>query len=290
MKPLVPSSVCAVVITYNPGEDLISNVQLLSPQVGHVVLVDNASVGAAAARISEIEEQSSCSVIRNGRNLGIAAALNIGFRFAIDRHYEWIVTFDQDSTVTDGFILALLGTADAASAPALISPTYFDRQLKMELGVPTLAGGEPLTAMTSGSMLHRSTFLKAGPFDERLFIDQVDIEYCLRIRSMGMHIMRSERAVLLHSLGNISFRRVFGKRLVATNHSPARRYYKTRNRLFLLFRYAHDWNWIRFDVRATLAELLAILLIERQKLSKIRYMIRGAFDFTRGKWGPQVPL
>lgn len=107
---------------------------------------------------------------------------------------------------------------------------------------------------------------------------------------MGMHIARSDRAVLLHSLGNTSFRRFLGRKLVASNHTPARRYYMTRNRLFVLFHYARDWNWIRSDLYEIFRELLAILFVEKQKLAKIGYMMRGAFDFTRGKWGRQVPL
>lgn len=285
-----PVSVCAVIVTYNPADDLLQNVMMLSPQVGAVVIVDNGSRAAVLERLQSLEEKGSCTVIRNGSNLGVAAALNIGFRFAIDNRYEWIVAFDQDSTVNDGFIRALLDTAAAAPAAGLISPTYIDRQLRIEMPMPTSRSGEPLTAMTSGSMLHRSTFLQAGPFDERLFIDLVDSEYCLRIRSMGMHIARSDRAVLLHSLGNTSFRRFLGRKLVASNHTPARRYYMTRNRLFVLFHYARDWNWIRSDLYEIFRELLAILFVEKQKLAKIGYMMRGAFDFTRGKWGRQVPL
>ena len=286
----LPSSVCGVIVTYNPGQDLLRNVTALSTQVGGVVLVDNGSSMPALGRLQQVQDHTSCAVIRNGKNLGIAGALNVGFRFALEHEYEWIIAFDQDSTISDGFIQALLNSASNAAEAGLICPTYIDRRLRTELAMPRLPSGEPLTAMTSGSMFRRSTFLRAGPFDERLFIDSVDNEYCLRLRSMGMHIEQSRQAVLLHSLGQITFRRFLGKKLVATNHSPARRYYMTRNRLFVLFRYAHDWNWIRFDAFEMIREFIAILVVERQKMSKIAYMLRGAFDFTRGKWGPQVPL
>lgn len=284
------TSVCAVIISYNPGADLLRNVLALSKQVDGVVIVDNASTGSALDTIKEVQEQTGCSVIRNDRNLGIAAGLNIGFRFAIDNQYNWIVSFDQDSTVTDGFIQALLDAGSNATAPGLICPTYLDRRSMTEMVMPKLPSGEPLIAMTSGSMLHRTTYLKAGPFDEKLYIDSVDNEYCLRIRSMGMHIVQTNRAVLLHSLGNITFRRCLGRKLVATNHSPARRYYMMRNRLYVSVRYAHDWRWSYFVLHEIVHEVVAILFVERQKLAKIGYMIRGAFDFTRGRLGRQVPL
>jgi rhamnosyltransferase len=284
------SSVCAIIVTYNPGADLLRNVLLLRKQVSGVLIVDNASSEAALGRIREVQEQTSCLVFDNDHNLGIAAALNIGFRFAIDNQYDWIIAFDQDSTITDGFVQALVDVSATASAPSLICPTYIDRSSMTEMVMPKLPSGEPLIAMTSGSMFPRSTYLRAGPFDERLYIDSVDNEYCLRIRSLGMHIAQAERAVLLHSLGKITSRRFFGKKLIATNHSPARRYYMTRNRLYLLFRYPRDRRWILLNICQMAQEFAAILLVERQKLAKIGYMIRGAVDFTRGRWGRQVPL
>ncbi len=283
-------SVCAVIVTYHPGADLLHNVSLLSRQVGAVVIVDNASSGASLDRINELQRQIACTVIRNKANLGVAAALNAGFHFAIERQYEWIVAFDQDSTVTEGFINALLGTARSSTGAGIVCPTYMDRDSMTDMVMPKKPSGELLTAMTSGSMFHRSTFLKAGPFDERLYIDSVDNEYCLRIRSMGLHIIQNERAILLHSLGKITFKRVMGKKLVATNHSAARRYYMTRNRLFVLLQHPGDWSWMRFDVHEIFRELAAILLVEKHKIAKIRMMIRGAIDCARGKWGPQVPL
>jgi rhamnosyltransferase len=284
------SSVCAIIVTYHPGPGVLHNASVLSRQVGAIVIVDNGSIAESAARINDLENQIGCAVIRNEKNLGVATALNIGFRFAIGKQYEWIVSFDQDSTVTEGFIEGLLETARSSTSAGVISPTFLDRDSMAPMVMPKLSSGELLTAMTSGCMFHRSTFLKAGPFDERFFIDSVDNEYCLRIRSMGMSVIQSERAVLLHSLGKITFRRILGKKLVATNHSAARRYYITRNRLYLLFKYSGDLHWRRFDVHEIFRELAAILLVEKHKMAKIRQMIRGAIDCACGKWGPQVHL
>ena len=107
---------------------------------------------------------------------------------------------------------------------------------------------------------------------------------------MGFHLVQSERAILYHSLGKITFRRFLGKKLVATNHSAARRYYITRNRLFVISQHPRDLSWLRFDLHEIFRELAAILLIENHKAAKLRMMIRGAIDCARGRWGPQVPL
>jgi len=289
-KAALTSSVCGVIVTYHPGADFLKNASLLSRQVGAIVVVDNGSFGESGDRIKELQVQTACTVIRNEKNLGIAAALNLGFRVAIERQYEWIVAFDQDSTVTEGFIEAMLETARTSTVAGVICPRYLDRSSLAIMAMPKGPSGDPLTAMTSGSMFHRSTFLKAGPFDERLFIDSVDNEYCLRIRSMGMRIVQCEQAALLHSLGKITFRRFFGKKLVATNHSAARRYYITRNRLLVLSQHRGDFPWLRFDIHEIFRELAAIILVEKNKAAKIWMMVKGAVDCARGKWGPQVPL
>jgi len=289
-KSILTSSVCAVIVTYHPGADLLQNIALLSRQLGAIVVVDNGSFGESDDRINELQVQTACTIIRNERNLGIAAALNIGFRLAIQRQYEWIVKFDQDSTVGEGFIEAMLEAARNSTGAGLICPTYLDRTSKAIMHMPKGPSGDPLTAMTSGSMYHCSTFLTAGPFDERLFIDSVDNEYCLRIRSMGMRIIQCDRAVLIHSLGKITFRQFFGRKLVATNHSAARCYYITRNRLFVLSQHPGDLPWLRFNVHQIFRELAAIILVEKNKAAKIWMMFKGAIDCVRGKWGPQVPL
>src|SRR5581483_7957378 len=205
------SSVCGVVVTYNPGPDLIDNVRLLSEQVDACVIVDNASSAASLSILEELQRQIPCTVIRNANNAGIAAALNAGFRAAIENGHEWLVSFDQDSTITEGFINALLDTARGSAKSGLVCPIYLDRATRRAVPMPKTASGDLLTIMTSGSLCHRSIFMSIGPFDEKLFIDSVDTEYSLRVRSMGLRLIQSEQAVLLHSLGKLEVHRILGR-------------------------------------------------------------------------------
>ena len=83
LKPLPPDNVCAVVVTYHPQSLLRSNLEQLSLQVAEVVVVDNGSGTATAELLRIIEAEFGIRVVRNGCNLGIAAALNIGIKHAI---------------------------------------------------------------------------------------------------------------------------------------------------------------------------------------------------------------
>jgi len=283
-------SVCGVIVTWNPGPDLIHNVRVLRQQADACVIVDNASSGASQSILEELERQIPCTVIRNPENVGIAAALNAGFRVAIENGHEWLVSFDQDSTITEEFIEALRDAARGSANTGLVCPIYLDRATRRVIPMPKTHSGDLLTTMTSGCLCHRAIFQAVGPFEEQLFIDSVDTEYSLRVRSMGLRLIQSERAVLLHSLGKLQVHRFLGRNLHTTNHSAARRYYITRNRLYVLRRYPRDLAWLCHDVRSLLEELLMVVLFERQRWPKLRMMARGAMDCMLGKWGRQIQL
>lgn len=285
-------SVCAVIVTYNPRSTLIDNIVAVAAQVGQVVVIDNGSSGDTEQHLHELETRLSCKVIRNHQNLGIAAALNMGVKYAIGVGFDWVCTLDQDSRVCDGFISEMLEVYQQTAHPevvAFVAPSYVDRNSGVKLPLKRAGNGEILAAMTSGSMMPSSVFEKLGFFDESLYIDAVDIEFCLRARRKGMLILQSS-ATLFHSLGQTKYYRLFGLRFGVTNHSAGRRYYITRNRLRLLIRYASDWPWMWRESRAMLLDAGKILLAEDDKWNKLRAMASGTVDALRGRVGRQIEL
>lgn len=289
---MTAQTVCAVVVTYNPAPAFTDNIVAVAAQVDQVVVVDNGSSAETASRFCNLELLPRCKVIRNRQNLGIAAALNAGVRYALEAGFAWICTLDQDSRIGDGFIAKILETYRQAGHPenvALVAPTYRDSESGVDVRLKRAGNGEILTAMTSGSMMPSSAIRKLGLFDESLYIDAVDIEFCLRARREGMSILQSP-AVLSHSLGRTKYYRWFGLRFGVTNHSAGRRYYMTRNRLRLLFSYASDWPWIWRESKTMILDAAKIVLAEDHKWSKFRAMAAGTVDALCGKVGKQVEL
>lgn len=286
-------SVCAVIVTYKPRPTVIENIGAIAPQVGQVVVVDNGfSGGETEQHLQELETRLGCKVIRNHQNLGIAVALNLGVKYAIEAGSNWVCTFDQDSRVRDGFILKMLEAYQQAPQPervAVLAPSCVDHESGVNLRMKRAGNGEILFAMTSGSMMPTSAFQKLGFFDESLYIDAVDIEFCLRARRKGMVILQSP-AVLLHSLGQTTYYHFLGLRFGVTNHSAGRRYYMTRNRLRLLSRYAADWPWVWQQVRELVLDTVKIVLVEDNKWNKFCAMAAGTADALSGRVGKQVEL
>lgn len=285
--------VCAIFITYNPAPQLIDNIVALAPQVGEIVIVDNASGPEGLQVVVEAAKRERVSLIRNADNLGIAAALNIGVRFALDRGYPWVATFDQDSTAPEGFIAALLAAWNACpfrSAVALVSPRYQDRHTGM-IG-SYVAGGsdgvfeEVVTTMTSGNLVRSEAFAVAGLFEEAFFMDCVDHEFCLRLRSKGYRLIEAKAAILVHSLGRMTVHTFAGRRFKVFNHTPLRRYYNARNRILLYLRYGHTFaGWLRRDLFNFCREIAGIIFFEQNAGAKLYAIARGVAHGLLGRKG-----
>src|ERR1700677_4204944 len=122
--------VCAVIITFRPDAAVLENLAPVRPQVGGLVVVDNGSSSEVLAPFHAAAASLDFALIENGRNLGIAAALNEGVRWAWSQGFEYVALFDQDSTVTEGFIQAML--AEYESHPerdrvGIVTPVQVER-------------------------------------------------------------------------------------------------------------------------------------------------------------------
>ncbi|MHB1938704.1 MAG: glycosyltransferase family 2 protein [Acidobacteriaceae bacterium] len=282
------AKVGAVVVSYHPSRELLRNIEILASQVGHVVVVDNTPGANPQTVIDELEQQGGCTVVRNQRNLGIATALNIGVQRAISLGCEWIVTFDQDSRIGDGYVEGLISAYIESNDPAkigVVCPIYRDAGLGAVWPLPKGSNGDPLACITSGALMKSETYQKLGPFEDQLFIDGVDTEYALRMRAAGYKIVESN-VVLNHSLGKMTPHVFAGRHIFVTNHNPQRRYFITRNRIVLLRRYmGRDREWTAYELTDFWKGTVALLLFEQDRWSKVKYMLRGAWDAIFGRLG-----
>jgi rhamnosyltransferase len=284
------SDVCAVMVTYNPDSSLEQNVRALLPQVGKLIVVDNCSSPSAHSSIARVASACGVEIISNDRNLGIAAGLNAGVERALARgQYSWIATFDQDSLVPPDFVTAMLGAyADCLfrEKVAMIGANY-KLAMRETTSQPISVGNgsifrEVKTLMTSGSFLKSSVFADCGRFDQSLFMDYVDHEFCLRLRQHGFKIIQANRAVLAHRLGSPTSHRILWKRFMVTNYSPIRRYSNARNRLIVYRRYlTSDTLWILDDIFEWFREIAKIVLVEQNRAKKLASLIRGCWDGIR---------
>jgi rhamnosyltransferase len=275
---------CVVLISYNPDINILTNVNALLEQVGEVIIVDNGSGEKSLAILESLPKSKKIVILHNPTNLGIATALNQGVRYAIAQGYEWIATFDQDSLAPENFIQTMLNdyeSYDDHEIVAVVCPKYQINNDTISFSQAKETGkiSAVKTTMTSGNLIKTSTFEKVGFFNDSFFIDYVDHEFCLRVRSNKLQIVESQNSILKHSLGESNTYQFMKIKIVTTDHSPIRRYYKYRNmvKTFKMYYWFEPFMLIT-QFKSLLIEPIKILCLEKNKIEKISSIYKGVFD------------
>jgi rhamnosyltransferase len=295
--PSTSPRVAAVVVAYHPDATAEALVAALRLQVARVIVVDNASTPASRARFARWTGDAAFELIANVENLGIAAALNQAAERARAAGAGWLATFDQDSAVPDGLVAGLLGGLARCAEPervAVLAPLYRDLNLGFTYSAAGPLGREAdadvSVAATSGNLVSLRAWAEVGGFDEGLFIDLVDFDFCLRCRRRGWRVREVRSVVLGHRQGRWEPRPWRGRTARFNDYGAVRRYYQVRNRLVLAGRHAaFDPRWVARDVWGHGCDLVKLALFGADRRRKFAAVFTGAWDALRGRRGRWTP-
>jgi len=152
---------------------------------------------------------------------------------------------------------------------------YIKRELLTENNIID----DVITSISSGSCVKVSVIKEIGLMISDLFIDYIDIEFSLRTQLYGYKIVAIGNAKLFHSLGNRKYFKVLGCKMLLNNHSPLRKYYIFRNRIFIWKKYyKHNIKYISFDFLLFIYEIFKIILFEDNKKSNFKNIFSGIKD------------
>jgi rhamnosyltransferase len=275
--------ITAVIVTHNPGPPLIENLRRLEAQLDSIIIVDNASDQNVCNVLDGLKTSSKVTLIRNLENVGLASALNQGIEFLHDHTDAWVFTFDQDSVVPAGYVSSMIASFGFAESifgkVGVVAPIYRNRRTKSIIRFSKTTDEYPakiITTLTSGSLFRVDEFAITGLFAANYFIDYIDYEYCLRLNQLGYAVVEIPTIILEHELGNSKIVRFLWHDRLVTQHSPSRRYFKTRNRIITYRRYFYQFpQWVIADLYGFFREFVAIVLLEDDKIDKIKYIMRG---------------
>ncbi len=275
--------IAGVTVLYNPDEEIISNILSYLNQLERLYIVDNSE--EKIKRVTDnLSSYSQVKFLNNKSNIGIAAALNKAAEQAINDGYDLLLTMDQDSRVSANYVYEMLKEFEKDERIGILTPFLIHNENPKK---PETTGIDTLTvAMTSGSIIKLSAYQKIGGYLEKLFIDYIDNEYCLRMNSSGYKVLRLNSVYVYHNLGAIKSRILFFREVFPTNHSPLRWYYRTRNRFYVYKTYNAQFpDYVRFDKILFFKELLKILLYESNKLIKFKMIFKGYIHYRKDKFG-----
>lgn len=285
------NKIACIIISYNPGSGIKECFNTLINQVDKVFIVDNGSKSESLVMLEELiaSNRDKSKLILNDNNLGIATALNIGIKDALAQDYKWILTMDQDSKASTNMIEKMfevykeIGKEERKDILSIF-PNFVDERIQSVEENSNMKAYEYVDAdITSGNLLRAEVFDKIGFFDESLFIDLVDTDFCMRLNEKNIKMIKVRDAILYHSLGESqSVKSIFGK-FNTSNHSALRRYYMTRNRFYTWEKYRELNSFtLNRDKKLFKKEFVKIILGEEDKLNKIKMVFRGYKDYKKG--------
>jgi GT2 family glycosyltransferase len=262
-----------------------------------IVVVDNQSTDDSLALLRA--EFPTVTVLPQDRNLGVAAANNVGIRYFLDRTHDFVLLLNYDTMPADNLIDELLRVADART---LVSgSTYFwndstrsnshaggfdwalGRLRERFFGHSDASLGTDVVeieiADTCCLLIPREAFTAAGLMDEAYFLYYDDTDFVVRARAAGYRCLFNPAAKLLHyergSSGPIE-------------ESPVSVYYTTRNRPYFMRTHSptrlHYLAFLVYFAGTRLATIAKWALGGQWTL--VYWMWRGLCDYMMGRMGP----
>ncbi|WP_205503242.1 glycosyltransferase family 2 protein [Rufibacter psychrotolerans] len=287
MELSTPENTAGVVVLYNPSPEVKENILSYLDAVAELFVVLN-SAHVPDPLYTFLKAQPKVTLLENRQNKGLAFALNQGAGKALATGYRWLLTMDQDSKAAPTMLATMQeAIREHAAAPiGLVSPVHVDKHAALT-SVPQAAVTETKIAMTSGNLLNLQAYQKVGPFETKLFIDYIDHEYCLRLQSQGYKVLQSNKSILYHNLGAVKVHRLLHVQVATTHHSPERRYYITRNRLYVMHKYRKQFpEYYKAEWKHLLVDFARILLFEENKGQKLKFILKGYQDYRAGAFFP----
>lgn len=279
--------IISVTVLYNPGIEVYNNFLSYYSKVNKAIVIDNSDVPKIEV-VSKFKELSDCLYISYGVNNGIAKALNIAVETASDLGFEWMLLMDQDShfdtTQIEKYFICLKKITDNNDF-GVVGPSV-ERKLYSEISDCQIQ--DVAHVITSGSVINLKACQRIGLFDERLFIDEVDTDFCYRLRLNNFRVTMLKGVLMNHALGkNIIVRNWFiGPKVERNIHQPVRMYYIVRNFLYTYNKYKKYFpEEMKINKKVTINRIKNSFLYSGKSFKVIYYTIRGLNDYCRNKFG-----
>lgn len=268
-----------------------------------ILLVDNASTDGTLNR----KFPDHVTIIRHDINTGTSGSVATGFQYALENGFDWIWILDADSLPERDALSKLIDlyisfTPEVKEQVGAIASRIVRGPTNRpdDYGMLTPFGPKPapidtaksyyecdsgiwsgtLFSLKSVQAIQPPRFGPNGPWDD-FALDWGDIEYFYRLHRAGFKILVHRHSFIRHALGWQRTMKLFGRIIIATNHSAFRRYLYFRNGVYFwrfLYPAPRPWAIARYMSLHVASQVAKILVLEDDRLSKIRAVARGAWD------------
>jgi GT2 family glycosyltransferase len=292
--------VFAVVVTFNRLALLKKCLEALLNQEGppdRILVIDNASEdGTSVWLAGYVVACPAVGVVSMKENLGGAGGFAEGLKQACAQGAEWMWMMDDDAEPHPNALKELLLVAkdpnniygsvavcgqDLSWITTILEPVRRTVEIVGEL--PQLSEVESLPFL--GFLAHRQIISRIGYPDVGFFIAADDVEYCHRAKRAGAKIFIAGNSLIEHPKSSRYTVRLLGFNIVFLRLPPWKRYYDTRNRIFI----AQEYFGMRLftqTVPSIVLRTIAAALNEPHPIAQIKASVAGivdAFLYRKGR-------
>lgn len=268
--------IAGTVILYNPPNDILKNIETYLDDIEFLLIFDNSSNDDAR---KYFQNNDKFHYVWEGENEGIAKRLNRAIEICQEKNIDFLLTMDQDSSFSERSMYDYLKKVELLQDQNI---GMFGINHDIKKYTDSREWNQLL--ITSGSIIDIKIANKVGKFDENLFIDGVDTEFCLKLFTKDYKTIIFNDILLKHSLGEplLSITPALRKDYRSI-HSSKRIYYMIRNTLYLQKLYRKEIN--KLSWKPILNEIKNAIFYGNQKIASITAIINACTDFKKNKMG-----
>jgi GT2 family glycosyltransferase len=292
-------AVGVVIVNYNGRRflrDCVDGLLQGTARNFEIVVVDNASTDGSAPDL--VNEFPTVTVLRQNRNLGVAAGNNIGIEYCRRRRHPYVLLLNYDTLPDPTLLEMLLATADPHTLVSGFTLFWheparsnshageFDwtlgRLRERFFGLIIAADEQPQEveiADTCCLLVPTAVFDAIGLMDDAYFMYYDDTDFVVRARRAGFRCVVDPAARLRHYERGAAG---------AINSSPISAYYATRNRPYFMAKHAQSrLRHVGFLVYFLLTRTVtALRWLAAGKFRIALWMWKGFADYRAGRMGP----
>lgn len=285
--------VLAGIVLYNPDIWRLKNeVDSIFDQVSQICMYDNGSknIDEIKKMFADSPYSSKVFFLLSPQNIGIGAATNKIFEYAMQNEFEWVLTLDHDTICPRNLVSEYLKYINLENV-GLLCPKVIDSKIvnnywdnnnhniieKIEV------------CIQSGALINVEAWLTIGKFDEWMFVDFVDFDFGKRMIINDFVMCRCNNVAIEHELGKkyrpcyagiaefiykltkIKYVKYFTYK---NDFSAARIFYCTRNNLVYIRKYK-DYIDIRKEYISFLKRTIMRFLRGRNRFMIIKETYKG---------------
>ena len=304
------NKVFIIVLNYNGGK-FTKNCLLSLKDINYsncfILVVDNGSSDNSLNIIENVVEKEfyqgskniPVKIIENKKNLGFAGGNNRGIEYALKNGADYILLLNNDTICQDkDFLNKMIEAGEKNGRIGIVGPRIYFNDGKiwfaggkinfLKTKAWHIGYGESKNSFLESGLAKEVDYItgccllikkevvnKIGLMPEDYFLYYEDVQWCINARKSGYKCVYVPYAWIYHNASS-----------TAKEFSPPYIYYHTRNSLILGWR---NNNWILriivilFSFWILLKQIIKLIIGYKKDWAKI--IIRGVFDFYRGKTG-----